>query len=177
MGIAGRARAELPEAEVEMLRRLALYSDADAYLLRTAIPRLLPLTDDMLEVLLGLWAALAPDREEAGDQAPALDALVGLQAVFRDWLWMLGRQPAGSGWLLPPDLLQHAVTDLRSTAVVVAAISPLIQAVGPFLAQVALDADELSRLQGAWRRAMVLQAALWVRELSGALPKDTGASG
>ena len=60
-----------------------------------------------------------------------------------------------------------ACSPALGVAMVIAAVSPCLEAAAPFLLQASRNAGELARIQVAWRRAMVMEAALWVRALTG----------
>ena len=158
---AQRPGGVLPLEELELLRRLVLYSEEDARLLRRALPRLLPVADDLLDVLMGLLAGLVAATPDAAAAEPP--DLVALQESFRLWLAAAGRWPPEPTLAPPAALWPLAPPAATSAAALVALAAPLVLVARPYLEQAATGLQELEALQRAWTKAVVLQASLGVR--------------
>jgi hypothetical protein len=173
------SRSPVTLEELELLKQAAGWTPDDDALLRRAGELLVPRSEEILDVWYGFVGG-TPQLLEAfrrrSDGEPDADYLARVRARFGRWIADTCATPWGQEWLD----YQHEIgvrhhrsgknrTDGVDAAPVVplrylvALAWPVTATVRPFLEAGGDSPAEVERLLDAWRKAVLVQVALWCR--------------
>ncbi|HZO96643.1 MAG TPA: protoglobin domain-containing protein [Gaiellaceae bacterium] len=175
-------RSPLTLEQLDLLKRTVTLGDDDVAALRRSRALLEPRVDEVLDVWYG-FVASQPHllRFFAGRETgePIGEYLERVRARFGRWILDTAAAEYDQAWLD----YQHEIgrrhhrgknetdgvdsvptIDLRY---VIALVHPITATLRPFLAAPGVAPDELERMHDAWRKAVVLQVALWSEAYAG----------
>ena len=164
--------------ELQLLKASVLFGPADEAALRQAGEVLADQIEDVLDVWYGFIGShhhlLA--QFSGPDGEPVSRYLHSVRGRFGQWIRDTCERPWDEQWLAYQNEigLRHTPykknrTDrVESTTHVplrylIALIYPITATVRPFLEKSGRAADEVDAMQEAWRKAVILQVALWTR--------------
>jgi Protoglobin len=173
------ARSPLTLDELELLKTALLWSDEDDRALRVAHDVLADQIEDVLDVWYGFVAShphLVYYFTRTSDGEPDGDYLARVRARFGQWILDTTAATYDQAWLDYADEIgrrHHRVGKNRTDGVeavehihlryLIAFIFPITATMRPFLANKGHDAEDVEKMHDAWRKAVILQVALWSR--------------
>ncbi|PFG39297.1 protoglobin [Georgenia soli] len=164
--------------ELQLLKASVLFGPADEAALRQAGEVLANQIEDVLDVWYGFIGSHHHLRAQFSgpDGEPVSRYLDAVRGRFGQWIWDTCERPWDEQWLAYQNEigLRHTPykknrTDrVESTTHVplrylIALIYPITATVRPFLEKSGRTADEVDAMQESWRKAVILQVALWTR--------------
>jgi hypothetical protein len=173
------ARSPLTLGDLELLKASLLWSDDDDRALRQAHDVLADQVENVLDVWYGFVAShphLVHYFTRTSDGEPDADYLARVRARFGQWILDTTAADYDQAWLDYGEEIgrrHHRMGKNRTDAVdavehiplryVIAFIFPITATMRPFLAAKGHADDEVERMHDAWRKAVILQVALWSR--------------
>jgi Protoglobin len=176
--------AELPRSpvtldELELLKASLLWSEEDGRALRLARDVLADQVEDVLDVWYGFVAShpfLVHYFARRSDGEPDADYLARVRKRFGQWILDTTEARYDQAWLDYADEIgrrHHRIGKNRADGVeavehiplryLIAFIFPITATIRPFLAGKGHTAEEVEQMHDAWRKAVILQVALWSR--------------
>jgi hypothetical protein len=178
-GTSDVARSPLTLDELELLKTALLWSDEDDRALRLAHDVLKDQVEDVLDVWYGFVAShphLVHYFTRRSDGEPDADYLTRVRARFGQWILDTTAASYDQAWLDYAEEIgrrHHRVGKNRTDEVeavehiplryVIAFIFPITATIKPFLAKQGHDPEDVEKMHDAWRKAVILQVALWSR--------------
>jgi Protoglobin len=173
------ARSPLTLDELELLKTSLLWGDEDDRALRLAHEVLAGQVEDVLDVWYGFVAShphLVYFFSRTSDGEPDGEYLARVRARFGQWILDTTAANYDQAWLDYAEEIgrrHHRLGKNRTDAVeavehiplryLIVFIFPITATIKPFPANRGHDADEVEKMHDAWRKAVILQVALWSR--------------
>jgi hypothetical protein len=173
------ASSPLTLDELELLKASLLWTDDDDRALRLAHDVLEDQVEDVLDVWYGFVAShphLVHYFSRTSDGQPDGDYLERVRGRFGQWILDTTSARYDQAWLDYAEEIgkrHHRVGKNRADGVdavehiplryVIAFIFPITATIRPFLASKGHSAEEVDTMHDAWRKAVILQVALWSR--------------
>jgi hypothetical protein len=178
-GTAEVARSPITMDELDLLKTALLWDDEDDRALRLAHDVLADQVEEILDVWYGFVAShpfLVRYFSRRSDGQPDAGYLERVRARFGQWILDTTRTPYGQAWLDYQEEIgrrHHRVGKNRTDGVdavehiplryLIAFIYPITATMRPFLEARGHSAGDVDRMHDAWRKAVILQVALWSR--------------
>jgi hypothetical protein len=179
MGAAELQRSPITLDELEQLKASLLWTKADDDALRRAGEVLADQVDAVLDVWYGFVAShpfLVHYFSRTDGSGPDADYLARVRARFGRWILDTTAARYDQAWLDYADEIgrrHHRSGKNRTDRVdavphiplryLISFIFPITATVRPFLAAKGHSGEEVDRMHDAWRKAVILQVALWSR--------------
>jgi Protoglobin len=176
-------RSPVSPEELELLKTSVLFGDEDIRYLRMARDVLADQVEDVLDVWYGFVASnphlvLYFTRREDG--RPHEDYLARVRRRFGQWILDTTAADYDQAWLdyqQEIGLRHHREKKNRTDEVdavehiplryLIAFIYPITATVRPFLEKGGPSDEDVEKMHDAWRKAVILQVALWSRPYAG----------
>jgi hypothetical protein len=178
-GSADLPRSPITLDELELLKTSLLWSEEDDRALRLAHEVLSDQVEDVLDVWYGFVAShpfLVHYFTRTSDGEPDADYLARVRERFGRWILDTTAARYDQAWLDYAEEIgrRHHRTRKNLTdgveavehiplRYVITFIFPITATIRPFLAGKGHDEVEVERMHDAWRKAVILQVALWSR--------------
>jgi Protoglobin len=178
------ARSPLPPEEFELLKTSVLFGDEDVRALRAAHDVLADQVEGVLDVWYGFVASnphLVHYFTRRADGQPDEDYLARVRRRFGQWILDTTAADYDQAWLdyqYEIGLRHHRQKKNRTDEVeavehiplryLIAFIYPITATIRPFLEKKGHSAEEVEQMHDAWRKAVILQVALWSQPYAGA---------
>jgi hypothetical protein len=183
-GRAEVARSPVTLEELELLKASVLFGEEDLRYLKMSRDLLADQVEDVLDVWYGFVAShphLVHYFADSETGEPISDYLARVRARFGRWILDTAAADYGQEWLDYQEeiALRHhrakknqtdgaSSVEIISLRYLVAFIYPITATLRPFLEKKGHPPDEVDKMHDAWRKAVVLQVALWSRPYAGA---------
>lgn len=170
-------RSPVTLQDLELLKATVLFTEEDVRYLRMAGEVMAPKTEAILDVWYGFVGAnphLIRYFSNKADGKPNAEYLARVRARFGQWIKGTTSANYDQAWLdYQQEIgLRHTVSAKNRTdgapsadhihfRYLVAFIVPITATVEPFLADSERSPEEVKKMQAAWTKSVVLQAALW----------------
>jgi hypothetical protein len=176
--------SELPHSpvtldELDQLKAALLWTDEDDRYLRLSHDVLVDQVEAVLDVWYGFVAShpfLVHYFSRRADGQPDADYLERVRARFGRWILDTARAEYDQAWLDYAEEIgrRHHRSGKNTTddvdavehiplRYVIAFIFPITATLRPFLAKKGHTPEEVDKMHDAWRKAVILQVALWSR--------------
>jgi len=178
-GTAEVARSPITMDELDLLKTALLWDDEDDRALRLAHDVLADQVEEILDVWYGFVAShpfLVRYFSRRSDGQPDAGYLERVRARFGQWILDTANADYGQAWLDYQEEIgrrHHRVGKNRTDGVdavehiplryLIAFIYPITATMRPFLEARGHSAGDVDRMHDAWRKAVILQVALWSR--------------
>jgi Protoglobin len=173
------ARSPITLEELDLLKASLLWSEKDDRALRLAHDVLADQVEEVLDVWYGFVAShphLVRYFSRLDDGQPDPEYLERVRKRFGQWILDTTAARYDQAWLDYAEEIgkrHHRAGKNRTDGVdavehiplryVIAFIYPITATIKPFLARKGHSADEVDTMHDAWRKAVILQVALWSR--------------
>ncbi|HJR65129.1 MAG TPA: protoglobin domain-containing protein [Gemmatimonadaceae bacterium] len=170
------ARSPVTMAELELMKRTALFSDGDVRMLKLSRGIL----EDQVEAILDVWYGFVASQPHLlasfsdGGGRPIADYLSAVRKRFGQWILDTADAEYDQSWLdyqHEIGLRHHRTKKNLTDGVHAADIIPfryllplaftITHTLEPFLAQKGHSAEQVSAMHDAWMKSVQLQITLW----------------
>lgn len=177
-------RSEVPGSpvsldELELLKQSVLFGDDDVRSLKMSHDVLADQVEDVLDVWYGFVAShphLVHYFTRRSDGEPDGDYLAAVRKRFAQWILDTASADFDQSWLdyqYEIGLRHHRAKKNQTDGVdsveiiplryLIAFIYPITATLRPFLAKKGHDDGDVDAMQDAWRKAVIIQVALWAQ--------------
>ncbi len=172
-------RSPISLEELELLKQSLLWSEDDDRYLRLSGEVLEDQVEDVLDVWYGFVAShpfLVHYFARRSDGEPDAGYLEAVRKRFGRWILDTARAEYDQSWLDYQEEIgrrHHRERKNRTDGVdatehiplryLIAFVYPITATLKPFLAAKGHGAEEVEKMQDAWRKSVILQVALWSR--------------